>query len=48
MVLALTAGMLAGLNPCGFALLPAYLALLVNAGSERRSRSMARAVGMTA
>ena len=27
--LALGAGMLAALNPCGFALLPAYLTLLV-------------------
>jgi cytochrome c-type biogenesis protein len=29
LVLALTAGMLAAVNPCGFALLPAYLSLLV-------------------
>ncbi|MFI2369266.1 hypothetical protein [Streptomyces sp. NPDC018833] len=29
LALAVTAGMLAAVNPCGFALLPAYLSLLV-------------------
>lgn len=29
----LGAGMLAAVNPCGFALLPAYVSLLLNAGA---------------
>lgn len=32
--LAVTAGMLAAVNPCGFALLPAYLALFVGSGER--------------
>ncbi len=36
LLLALTAGMLAAVNPCGFALLPAYLSVLV-AGDQPRS-----------
>jgi cytochrome c-type biogenesis protein len=44
---ALGAGLLAALNPCGFAMLPAYLGLLV-AGPERdRHRSLLRAVQVT-
>jgi cytochrome c-type biogenesis protein len=34
--LALGAGMLAALNPCGFALLPAYLTLLVTGDQPNR------------
>ena len=40
-LLALTAGMVAALNPCGFALLPAYLTLVVAGGDESSSRSAA-------
>ncbi|GAA2511386.1 cytochrome c biogenesis CcdA family protein [Pilimelia columellifera] len=47
--LALAAGMLAAVNPCGFALLPAYLSLLV-LGDEptARARAVGRAVATTA
>lgn len=40
--------MLAAVNPCGFALLPAYLSLLI-AGDQAptRSRAVARALGLT-
>ena len=34
LLLALTAGMLAAVNPCGFALLPAYLSILVLGGNQ--------------
>ncbi len=47
LLLALTAGMLAAVNPCGFALLPAYLSVLV-AGDRSRPespRATAAAVG---
>ncbi|WP_156727613.1 cytochrome c biogenesis CcdA family protein [Streptomyces apocyni] len=49
LALALTAGMLAAVNPCGFALLPAYLSLLV-LGDDSPSRAVAvgRALGATA
>ena len=49
-LLALTAGMVAALNPCGFALLPAYLTLVVAGGDEGSSRSAAvgRALTMSA
>lgn len=40
-LLALTAGMVAALNPCGFALLPAYLTLVVAGGDETTSRASA-------
>ena len=40
-LLALTAGMVAALNPCGFALLPAYLTLVVAQGGEDTSRPAA-------
>ncbi|WP_160050420.1 MULTISPECIES: cytochrome c biogenesis CcdA family protein [unclassified Nocardiopsis] len=53
--IALVAGMLAVLNPCGFALLPGYLALLVASEEDRpgdgghgRWRSLGRALGTTA
>ncbi|GAB1691274.1 cytochrome c biogenesis CcdA family protein [Krasilnikovia sp. M28-CT-15] len=45
-LLALTAGMLGAVNPCGFALLPAYLSLLVSAGDGPAGpRAGAAAVG---
>jgi cytochrome c-type biogenesis protein len=47
--LALGAGMLAAVNPCGFALLPAYLSLLVLGGdSPSRSAAVRRALVLTA
>ena len=46
--LALGAGMLAALNPCGFALLPAYLTLLVTGDKPTRAVAVARAAKMTA
>jgi len=48
---ALAAGMLAAVNPCGFAMLPAYLALVVlGDGREdrRRAVSVRRALAATA
>jgi len=51
-LLALTAGMVAALNPCGFALLPAYLTLIVTQGgdgdSDTRGAAVRRALTMTA
>ncbi|MEV6813758.1 cytochrome c biogenesis protein CcdA [Micromonospora sp. NPDC051296] len=48
--LALAAGLLAAVNPCGFALLPAYLSFLVLDGSDGggRSRAVGRALLLTA
>ncbi len=46
--LALGAGMLAALNPCGFALLPAYLTLLVSGDQPSRTVAVSRALKMTA
>ncbi|MGB5953466.1 MAG: cytochrome c biogenesis CcdA family protein [Ornithinimicrobium sp.] len=47
--LALAAGMLAALNPCGFALLPAYLSLLVTGDDDPKvGTAVVRAVRMTA
>jgi cytochrome c-type biogenesis protein len=47
--LVLGAGMLAAVNPCGFALLPAYLSLLVLGDNIRRRRAAVRRVlGLTA
>lgn len=47
--LALAAGMLAALNPCGFALLPAYLSLLVTGDDQPRAgTAVLRAMRMTA
>ncbi|SCK33520.1 Cytochrome c biogenesis protein CcdA [Streptomyces sp. WMMB 714] len=49
LALALTAGMLAAVNPCGFALLPAYLSLLVlGEDSPTRGAAVVRAVAATA
>lgn len=46
--LALAAGMVAALNPCGFAMLPAYLALVVNGEEVGRGRAVGRALAATA
>ncbi|MBB2922202.1 cytochrome c biogenesis protein CcdA [Cellulomonas cellasea] len=46
--LALAAGSLAALNPCGFALLPAYLTRLVAAGDGSAAGGVVRAVRFTA
>ncbi|MPZ25941.1 MAG: cytochrome c biogenesis protein CcdA [Micromonosporaceae bacterium] len=43
--LALAAGVLAAVNPCGFALLPAYLGLLVRGEAGATSPSLPAAVG---
>ncbi|NLU72951.1 cytochrome c biogenesis protein CcdA [Streptomyces sp. HNM0575] len=49
LALALTAGMLAAVNPCGFALLPAYLSLLVlGDDSPSRGAAVGRALAATA
>jgi cytochrome c biogenesis protein CcdA len=49
LALALTAGMLAAVNPCGFALLPAYLSLLVlGDDSPTRTAAVTRALAATA
>ncbi|QPP05666.1 cytochrome c biogenesis protein CcdA [Streptomyces bathyalis] len=49
LALALTAGMLAAVNPCGFALLPAYLSLLVlGEDSPSRGAAVGRALSATA
>ncbi|WP_097867650.1 cytochrome c biogenesis CcdA family protein [Streptomyces sp. rh34] len=47
LALALTAGVLAAVNPCGFALLPAYLSLLV-LGDDSPSRGVAVGRALTA
>lgn len=49
-VLALSAGMLAAVNPCGFALLPAYLSLLVAGDSKGDTlrRALVSTAAMTA
>lgn len=47
LALALTAGMVAAFNPCGFAMLPAYLSLLINdqgAGPVRRALILSAAM----
>lgn len=49
LALALGAGMLAAVNPCGFALLPAYVSMLVLGEQQpTRLRAVARALGLTA
>ncbi|GAA0262476.1 cytochrome c biogenesis CcdA family protein [Saccharothrix mutabilis subsp. mutabilis] len=51
LLLALVAGMVATVNPCGFAMLPAYLALVVQGEDGRRGavgRALAAAAVMTA
>jgi cytochrome c biogenesis protein CcdA len=46
--LAFGAGLVAALNPCGFAMLPAYLALVVAGEDVGRRAAMGRAVAATA
>jgi cytochrome c biogenesis protein CcdA len=46
--LAFGAGLVAALNPCGFAMLPAYLALVVRGDDVGRPAAVARAVTATA
>ncbi len=49
LAVALGAGMLAAVNPCGFALLPAYLSLLITGDQPpTRVRAVGRALGLTA
>ena len=48
MGLAFGAGLVAALNPCGFAMLPAYLALVVRGEEVRRRTAVGRAVTATA
>jgi cytochrome c-type biogenesis protein len=52
LLLAVAAGVLAAVNPCGFALLPAYLSFLVLDGDGTRRAALGRAltltIGMTA
>jgi cytochrome c-type biogenesis protein len=49
LALALAAGMLAAVNPCGFALLPAYLSVLViGDDSPGTTRAVGRALALTA
>ncbi|MEV6236620.1 cytochrome c biogenesis CcdA family protein [Lentzea sp. NPDC051838] len=46
---AVVAGMVATVNPCGFAMLPAYLALVVTGSADRtRAQLLARALGSSA
>ena len=48
LALALGAGMVAAINPCGFALLPAYLSLLViGESTDSRRSAVGRALGLT-
>jgi cytochrome c biogenesis protein CcdA len=47
-LLAVAAGVLAAVNPCGFALLPAYLSLLVIDEASTRRAAVARALALTA
>ena len=46
--LAFAAGMIAALNPCGFAMLPAYLALVVRGTGNSATAALGRAVAATA
>ena len=48
LALALAAGMLAAVNPCGFALLPAYLSFLIAGDGVGRGAAVLRALGTTA
>lgn len=48
LALALTAGMLAAVNPCGFALLPAYLSVLVAGERSGPAAAVGRALRCTA
>ncbi|MFF5288284.1 cytochrome c biogenesis CcdA family protein [Paractinoplanes globisporus] len=46
-LLALSAGMLGAVNPCGFALLPAYLSVLISSNPAEPGRAVARALRCT-
>src|SRR5882757_7804902 len=46
--LAFAAGLVAALNPCGFAMLPAYLALVVRGEGSSRTFAVGRALTATA
>ena len=46
--LAFAAGLVAALNPCGFAMLPAYLALVVRGEGLSRASAVGRALTATA
>jgi cytochrome c-type biogenesis protein len=46
--LALAAGMAASVNPCGFALLPAYLAAFIGDGDQQGTRAVPRAFAVSA
>lgn len=46
--LAFAAGMMAALNPCGFAMLPAYLALVVRGNGNSTAVAVGRAMAATA
>jgi cytochrome c biogenesis protein CcdA len=46
--LAFAAGLVAALNPCGFAMLPAYLALVVRGEGSSRASAVGRALTATA
>ncbi|MFI7128895.1 cytochrome c biogenesis CcdA family protein [Nonomuraea sp. NPDC050153] len=48
LALALTAGTVAAFNPCGFAMLPAYLTLLINDEESTRRGLVARALLLSA
>jgi cytochrome c-type biogenesis protein len=48
LLLAFSAGLVAAVNPCGFALLPAYLSLLVLDGTAGRGTAVRRALGTSA
>jgi cytochrome c-type biogenesis protein len=49
LLVAVVAGMVATVNPCGFAMLPAYLALVVTGSADRtRTQLLARAIGSSA
>jgi cytochrome c biogenesis protein CcdA len=48
LALALAAGMLAAVNPCGFALLPAYLSFLIAGNGGGRGAAVLRALATTA
>ncbi|SMC96596.1 cytochrome c biogenesis CcdA family protein [Lentzea albidocapillata] len=49
LLVAVVAGMVATVNPCGFAMLPAYLTLVVTGSADRtRAQLLARAVGSSA
>jgi cytochrome c biogenesis protein CcdA len=48
LTLALTAGLVAAFNPCGFALLPAYLTMLIADEGASRRGPVLRALGLSA